>query len=131
MTTQQSDPALAFGLVMSRHWLEKFWFDPEESEEFDEHETAWFAADSFQDHLIEQLGRSGWEEPGVTVTWKLDDAPAIRFPTFSWVTDGYSGPLEYMTPLRWEQCEAAFRKFKQEAREFLTTNREMRESEST
>lgn len=129
--TEQSDPALAFGLVMSRHWLEKFWFDPEESEEFDEDAIAEFAGASFRDHLIEALGRSGWEEPGVTVTCTLDDAPAIRFPSFSWVTDGYSGPLEYMTPLRWEQCEAAFRKFKQEAREFLTTNREMRQSEGT
>ncbi len=130
MTAQQSDPALAFGLLVSRQWLEKFLFDPEESEEFDEHETAWFAADSFRDHLIDTLGRSGWEEPGVTVTWKLEDAPAIRFATFSWDTQQYSGPLEYMTPPRWEQCELAFRKFKQEAREFLSVNQEMRESES-
>lgn len=129
--TDVKDPALVFALVMSRQWLEKFWYDPDESEEFNEHSVAWEAADSFRDHLIEQLGRTGWEEPGVTVTWKLDDGPAIRFPTFTWDTQTYSGALEYMTPTRWQQCELAFRKFKQEARDFLTTNREMRESEST
>ena len=130
MTEQPSDPPLAFDLSMSRHWLKKFWYDPEETEEFDERDTTYMARDSFRDHLINELCRSGWGEPGVTVTWALDDGPEVRFPSFRWVPQESPGLLEYMTPVRWQQCETAFGKFKQESREFLRVNREMRESET-
>lgn len=120
-----SDPPMAFVLSMSRAWLEKFWFDPEETEEFDDRNTADMALDSFQDHLIEHLGRSGWEDPGVTVTWKLDDGPAARFP----IWEPAQGTV--LTGTQRGHCEVAFRKFKEESREFLKVNQEVRESEST